>query len=387
MAGAFRTFIRSVKDVKYGEILYEKVKQYDPSITVKTSGVRALQELVCKQIPDLSEKTTIEMFKILNTLVPNVSSDATTQNVYVALRKCIKIHWGEDSDVSRKSYSLMRFNQVRWRQQREAYNAKVVERNKNKRQFDEDRVYYVMDEIANMAAPDYIDLSIALQLASGGRIGEILSYSEFKPARKKSHVTQTGILKSKERSTITKPVIHFTVPEFMEMLKKLRLKLVAEIRKIKQGKMTDYELSQDSNSKINRRISKYFGERVASHSLRKIYAALAYRDFADKNKVSESSYLSDILGHAEGSLDVSKSYSTVAVEKKERLEVKEPEEKVEDMVVPRNLKGVRDGKGGERLGETVRVMELKGLPVTNKSLRSFGYGARVVKEFLQTYKQ
>ena len=52
--------------------------------------------------------------------------------------------------------------------------------------------------------------------------------------------------------------------------------------------------------------------------------------------MSESAYLSDILGHAEGSLDVSKSYSTVAVVKNEDAEPEEPEpEKVEDMVVPK----------------------------------------------------
>ena len=51
------------------------------------------------------------------------------------------------------------------------------------------------------------------------------------------------------------------------------------------------------------------------------------------------------------------------------------------MVVPRNLK-IRNGKAGERLAETVRVLELKGLPVSNKILRSYGYGAKTVKEFL-----
>ena len=239
-----------------------------------------------------------------------------------------------------------------------------------------------MDRIKTMTAPDHVDLAIALQLASGGRISEILSFATFKPAKKKQHITQTGILKSKERKTITKPVIHFTVFEFMNILKKLRLKLVAEIRKIKQGKTTHYDLSQENNSKINRRISKYFEEHVASHSLRKIYAALAYRDFADKTKVSESAYLSDILGHAKDSLDVSTSYSTVAVVKQEDVEAKEPEpEDPKDMVVPRNLK-VRNGQAGERLAETVRIMELKGLEINNKALRSFGYGSVTVKDFL-----
>ena len=383
---SFRTWLRSIKTVNNDGGLFKAVKAYDPSIKTKTSGVRALQELVCRQVPTLNEKTTIETFKILNVLVPAVSSDATTQNVYVQLRKCVKSHWGENSDVSRKAYTVMQYDRAKWRAARDVYNAKVTERNNHKKQFDEDKVYSVMDRIANMTSPDHIDLAIALQLASGGRISEILSYAEFKPAKRPNHITQTGILKSKERKTITKPIIHFTVPVFMEMTGRLRQKLVADIRKIKQGKMTHYELSQDNNSKINRRISKYFGEHIASHTLRKIYASLAYRNYADKNKTSESAYLSDVLGHAEGSLDVSKSYSTVAVVKNEGAEIKEPDpEDPGDLVVPRNLK-VRDGRSLDRLAETVRIMELKKLPVTNVILRSYGYGAKTVRDFLKNYK-
>jgi integrase len=379
---SFRTWLRSVKDITDDKILFEKVKDYDPSVKIKTSGVRALQALVCKKIPTLNEKTTVEMFKILNSLVPNLSSDSTVQNVFVQLRKCVKATHGEDSDVTRKAYTVMRFNQIKWKQQRAEYQAKVVAKNNDKRQFNESKIYKVMDYIKDTkTTPDHIDLAIALQLASGGRISEILSYAKFKPSKKKHYVVQTGILKSKERKTITKPIIHFTVPEFMAMFRKLREKLVVEIRKIKQGTITDYKLSQDSNSKINRRISKYFGEHMASHDLRKAYANMAFNQYADKTKVSEAAYLSDILGHAKDSLDVSTSYSTVSVVKSDEDEPEREEENPRDVVVPRNLP-LRDGKSGERLAETVRIMRLKRLPLSNKILRSYGYGAKTVKEFL-----
>ena len=81
---------------------------------------------------------------------------------------------------------------------------------------------------------------------------------------------------------------------------------------------------------------------------------------------------------------MSKSYSTVSVVKnEENNENQEPfEEQPADIVVPRNL-NVRDGKAHERLAETVRVLELKGLPVNNAVLRSYGYGAKVVGLFLR----
>lgn len=380
----FRTWLRSVKDVPNDGQLFTAVKLYDANITTKTSGVRALQELVCKNIPTLGEKTSIEMFKILNVLIPSVASDNTTQNVYTCLRKCVKARWGDNSNVTNKAYTVMRFDQAKWRAAREAYQNKVVEKNNHKKQFDEDTIYNIMDTIKNKASPDHIDLAIALQLACGGRVSEILSYAQFKPSDKKGYIVQTGILKSKDRKTIIKPIVHFTVATFMKMLGSLRQKLVADIREVKKGKFTHYDLSQFYNSKINSRISKYFGEHLASHSLRKIYSAIAYQHFADKHKVSEAAYLSDILGHDVKSLDVSKSYSTVSIVKNEAKEIEPEAEDPENIVVPHNLK-VRDGKSLERLAETVRVLELKGIPVTNKLLRTYGYGSATVREFMKNY--
>jgi len=381
---SFRTWLRRVKDTTDDGDLYKAVKVYDTSIEIKSSGVRALQALVCNQIPTLNEKSTIEMFKILNTLIPAVASDSTTQNSYVALRKCIKDHWGLDSDVTKKSYSVMRFNQQKWRQQREAYNTKVIQRNSHKKHFDQAKIYDIMDNLPNRDNVDFIDLTICLQLACGGRVSEILSASTFKASKNPNHIIQTGILKSKTRTVVEKPVIRYSVDKFLGLMAKMRGMIKPQLRDIKNGKLTDYEFSQDCNSKINRRITKLLGEKEASHTLRKIYGYMAYQQFANKNDVSESSYLSNVLGHDLKSLDVSKSYSTVSViDNGELAEEEKVQKEVDpkDMVVPRNLK-VRDGKSLERLAETVRVLELKGLPVTNAILRSYGYGAKTVREIL-----
>ena len=393
MSGSFRTWLRSVKDIADDGDLYRAVKVYDPSIKIKSSGVRALQDLVCKQVPTLGEKSTIEMLKILNTLIPAVASDATTQNSYVALRKCIKAHWGLDSDVTKKSYSVMRFDQQKWRQQREAYNTKVIQRNSHKKHFDQAKIYDILDNLPNKDNVDYIDLTICLQLACGGRVSEILSASTFKAVltasskTKPNHIIQTGILKSKTRKAVEKPVVRYSVDKFLGLMEKMRGMIKPQLRDIKNGKLTDYEFSQDCNSKINRRITKLLGEKESSHILRKIYGYMAYQQFANKDDVSESSYLSNVLGHDLKSLDVSKSYSTVSViDNGELAEEKQIKKEVEpaDMAVPRNLK-VRDGKGPERLAETVRVLELKGLPISNKMLRTYGYSSTSVGSFLKDY--
>ena len=386
---SFRTFIRTVKDITDDKILHEKVKQYDPKIKIKKSGVRALQEVVIKEIPALGEKSTIEILKMLNVLVPAVSAKNTVQNVYVQIRKAIKLRWGEDSNVTSKAYTAMQYDRESWRKDREIYNQKVNEKNKNKRVFDKQQIFSIMDKIKNLEAPNYIDLAIGCCLASGSRIGEVLSFAEYSKSKEPHYILQKGILKSKSRTEIVKPVVHYTVEEFLSLHKKLRNMVLNDIRKIQKGDMTHYDFSQTMNSKINTRIGKYFNDKsVNSHDLRKIYASLAYDIYADKSKVSESSFLSEILGHQEGS-SVHRSYSVVGVveSKKEDDSIEKDEEKqnTEDMVVPRNIKR-RDFKSMERLAETVRILELKGMTVSNKILRDYGYGALVVSVFMKSPK-
>ena len=160
MTKSFRTFLWNIKTVTDDAELFTNIKAYDPSITIKASCVRALQELVIKTIPDLNEKTCIEMLGILNTLVPGVASDSTVQNVYVHVRKSLKAKYGETSDVVKKSYSLMQFDQVKWKANREAYNEKVVAKNRDKVQFSQEKVLSVMDFIKAKQAPDFIDLAV-----------------------------------------------------------------------------------------------------------------------------------------------------------------------------------------------------------------------------------
>lgn len=386
---SFRTWLRSVKNIKDNNTLKDAIIKYDNTINNKT-GVRSLQLLVCKELKKgMNDKTVIEMLKILNVLIPNISSsDATTQTAYLEIRKCIKSMYGTESPIVNSSYKIMRFDQDKWRENRAKYQAMVAERNNNKKQYSEDLIYGVMERIKNKTTPSVEDLAIALQLSSGARIGEILTYADFKKIDKNT-VQQKNILKAKDRDTIIKPLVYYDASQFLDMLNKLRNKLQPEINKIKRKKETHYNVSQSHNGKINRKIRKYFdasnNNETTSHDLRKIYAAISYRDTADKAKVSEAAYLSDILGHAKDSLDVSKSYSTVSIIKRDLEEAREDQkENPEELVVPRNLVGVRDGLVMERIAETARILRLKNMPVNNAVLRSYGYGGEVVKRYLLT---
>ena len=132
--------------------------------------------------------------------MPAVSTDSTTQNIYVQIRKCIKTTHGEDSNVTQNAYTVMRYDQAKWRAAREAYNSKVIQRNSNKKHFDQAKIYDIMDNLPEKDNVDFIDLTICLQLACGGRVSEILSYATYKASnsisnlRNTNHIIQTGIL-------------------------------------------------------------------------------------------------------------------------------------------------------------------------------------------------
>jgi integrase len=272
-----------------------------------------------------------------------------------------------------KSYKIMQFDQEKWRANRAAYNEKVFERNGNKRQIDINKVYDVMDLARRSEDP--LDLAIGLQLACGGRISEILSYGEFTASKNLGYIIQKGILKQRgdnRREEVEKPVIHYTRPQFFEMLGKLREKLSQKIDDINNKKYTHYELSQDFNTKINNRVKSLFGEALHSHDLRKIYANLSYDLFADKAKTSESSWIADVLGHSPNSLEVSKSYSVVSL-------VDMPKD---DTAIPRNTKA-RDGHAYDRLLKTVEALQKNDMVIDSRVLKSYGYGSSTVEQYFK----
>jgi hypothetical protein len=268
----------------------------------------------------------------------------------------------------------MQFNQETWRANRAAYNEKVFDRNADKRQIDVNKVYDVMDLARQSEDP--LDLAIGLQLACGGRISEILSYGNFTESKTENYVIQKGILKQRgpdRREEVEKPIIiHYTRPQFFEMLGKLREKLKKKLTDIKKGKSTHYELSQEYNTKINNRVRSLFAEALHSHDMRKVYANLSYDLFADKAKTSESSWISDVLGHSPNSLEVSKSYSVVSL-------VDVPKD---ETVIPRNTKA-RDGHAYDRLLKTVDALKRNEMPIDSRTLKSYGYGSSTVEKYFK----
>ena len=223
-----------------------------------------------------------------------------------------------------------------------------------------------------------IDLFIFLQLCVGSRFGELLHYSNFEKVDDKTMVKQIGILKGKneEVRSVTKPVLFITPTKFLAEFKRLRTLLAAE-------KIDNNDLIQ---KRVNRRLKKLFHDDTSSHDLRKIYADVAFKVYGKKEK--DTAYIAHVLGHAEGSVQVSTSYLTVNIDltnedKTDIIERRIPTfEEVKHIVeVPRNINR-RDGKAMDRLLLTISALKANEEKITARKLKDFGYGQRVILEYM-----
>jgi len=356
-------------------LLLTELKKRYPDLKQRSAN-KALVAVLKREIEGgLNENTLKQAFGILTKLIPAASpGHASQQALMQQIRAAVVSKYGRDSVMHKKSLTLMRFNQDLWKQDKKVYEHKVSLKNANRRQFKDIDIYKVMDTVK--ASDDLASLVVGAQLASGARLTEILSVGKFESVKDKpNYVKQTGLSKrkpgdTKARNTVIKPIVHYTVKEFLGMVKKIR-------NLVKSNKKTGYELSSSLNARINRKIKSLFeDDTTKSHVLRKIYGNLSYDLFADKKTTSMASWLSNVLGHKEGNLTVSLSYSTVNVEEvKEEIKEEVEEKKELKVEVPRNNKK-RDGKAQERAEASINALVANGEIPTARKLRNLGFGAR-----------
>ena len=309
--------------------LISRINERYPNINKKSASASFI-EMWKKEINEgVKYKNLLEIYGMVQKLFESgvrdyPKSDASIQRDYKLLRAEIIKMYGKESKHYQKSLTLMRFDQTKWRENRKQYTEMVAEKNQNQKQIDESKIIEVVDKIKDSL--DFVDLAILCELCAGSRIVEILNLSTFKKSKKPNYVIQNKVAKQEnknleiQRKEIEKPILFISVSKFLENIKTIR----DSLKNVKRKYKNSYEISQSQNAKINRKIKKLFGEGFSSHTLRKIYGAISYEKFANEN-TSKSAWLSDKLGHQEGSLNVSLSYSTVSVNKK--VEEKEEEEK------------------------------------------------------------
>ena len=106
----FRHFIRKVKEFKTPEDLKTYLDE-EKMNTESKSTLKRLIDVCITNIPKTNESNIIEMYGMLNVVVPILTGDSGTQIAFLKIRRELKKRFQEGSEVLKKSYTLMRFDQ------------------------------------------------------------------------------------------------------------------------------------------------------------------------------------------------------------------------------------------------------------------------------------
>jgi hypothetical protein len=405
----------------------DMITKFDKTITL--SAGKSLIAVLEKNIPGTSVKDATEILKRLNLLIPaiyidrpNKPGDKAIEGAMKLIRKIYAANWGKDHAIIGLSMTILRFDQKKWKTNKKEADSKVADKNRNPIFFEESDIYEAMDKAK--VSNDYAMLALGLEMSIGGRMNEILGFSEY--SESKEHpgwIRQFKISKQKTDSdtnkSVDKPLIYYTTSEFFSMLKELR----KQVKVKKKKDQTFEEFSRSVNGKINREVKKLFAEHknvdeISSHMMRKLYASMSYALYG--GKMSESGWLNTVLAHQRDSVSVAANYSVVKITSKldksslgiankvaeltaqnktTDLAINDLADEVEEMKVninktgmaitkvsiPRNIR-LKDGRAIDRLRESVKQMELKNVKITNTGLRALGFGSKAVGLFLKTYK-
>lgn len=410
----------------HNNILLEQILAAEPSLNIKSKSITQAVKTWGLHIISTKPSASIirHLLKLFHRLVPTLAGNDltgyhTTVSIYKHIRAAISKTYGQTHNLVRDSNVLMRVNQTLFKKYITKYDAGVVAKNQGGADvYDAGVIYNILDDVVN--SDDWRSLAIGIELASGARINEVLSYSTFSESDKDGWIIQHGISKqgrapkfekgmthgdylravevnNKNKITeVEKPVIHITPAQLLTMVSKMRNKLKSEIEKVYVGDQTSTQLAQRLNPKINRALSKLLPN-TTTHTLRKIYSHLAYK--LHGGDMSEAGFISKVLAHKHGNLSTAKSYSTVRVTNnvsaptdlvaeitklREMFKQLATQPKSKDTTdldgIPHNTRA-RDGKVFERLAVSISALEDSGINPSVATLRRLGYGSGTISAY------
>ncbi len=336
------------------------------------------------------------LFKALQIGVPLAYPNFNSQKKLIqAIRKIVDSVYGRTSAASAAARAEMFVDQAEAKKRSIQYDKKVAAKNNARKPLDADKVRDTIDAASNSA--DTADHIIAAMLSSGARRIEVLATSTFSRVKSApSSIKQSNLSKrvpppptedmteaeyatmirrhAKELGAITKPLIHLSATKFKALIKKIRATLPKGL--------TAAQLSSKYDRPVNAAVAKYFNGNTTAHSLRKMYATLAYAT-APKT-VSEQAYIARVLGHKTQS--TAKVYNTYYIDD-EAKHKSPPTQPIEETSPADPLAGVsrnerkRDGLVLKRLAKSIAELEAANIKPTVRVLHQLRYGSSTVARY------
>jgi len=264
--------------------------------------------------------------KVLKLLYHNKS---TLEKVLTEFRRSVKEKYGSESEVYKQSIYKTGISKEESIRKRQNYADKITALNINRGElpiFYDDEIYKVIDEYKNKAGLNKV---IAVALATGSRIIEILKVSEYFETDKENYIRVKGVAKDKSDNeinkdkTIIKPLNRLTSKELIDLVKTIRQDL--------NTAGSNKEVSGRYNTAINKIVKSLFKERlITSHKLRYIASNLAYLVYG--NNSVENTWIQQYLGHTSG--DTTRTYQNINVKLRHTIKTsnKEAEAKISELL-------------------------------------------------------
>ena len=288
------------------------------------------------------------------------------------------------------------------------YNQLVIDRNKNQETLSDLLVIKIIHDLKESLK--WEEQMIAIALSCGSRMIEIAKISNYEPCGGEPfQVVIHGVAKSKERVvTIKKPVVGgLRASEIVHLVRQVRLKLhsdfssTTELLDIDNKVLTRY-ISSKVDKYVKQQLGPFVEGKLCFHTLRSIYAEMAWVESQGTHTMSKTAYYAEVLGHNPTDIKTALSYQRFVV--KPGLEVKEVKKPVTytDNVMrskkskqKANFKGKngwftiekkKNSKRMESLEADAKTLLENGIKLSYDNLRRCGYGSELIKKWKRKKK-
>jgi hypothetical protein len=180
-----------------------------------------------------------------------------------------------------KKESLERRTKYAEKKQQQSHNPQIIATQKE-----------VLDAISSMAAStDFASNVLAVCMATGARLIEVLKVSEFSPSDiGDNYITITGVAKNYKKKILIRPLLKIKSPQLLELIERIR---------------SEHNFAQLSNVaakdlvvvKINNMMKSVFPQQT-SRACRYMYASLAWQMYG--SHMPQQEWVRSVLGHESG---------------------------------------------------------------------------------------
>jgi integrase len=414
------TFIKLLTKLTTPEVLKK--------ITTETDGTKKhSSEFALKIIKDKMAKHSWDFIaKFFNSLVrTDTLKPDEILAVYPLLDKYTKAHYSKINTLARKftilreaikskhegelviqSDRLMGIGQEESKKRNTAIKTKSEDKAKNRGLADQYDLKDVHDAIDTcVRESDYAYKAALVCLCVGSRLIEVLKTSKYELSPTDGNIIVSGLAKARnniDKEPIDKPVLRVKSQVILDAVKTVRDAIGDDIKDL-----TNEQIASKLDAYVNRRVRKLFVIDTKAHTLRYIYANVAFQIYGIPLKIPETFYVQRVLGHEDATTSLTYQKIWVKIENIAKIpqdikvklnevandnelirdEIKEMKEDVAEMKQEPPSRTLKRNKTS--IPDMVKIIQqrvIDGEDIRIRTLKSLRFGTGTVMEALKIYK-